>query len=84
MDMNSRYIIVSPESQTNCFYHSLAFHVAICKNELTKIQDNEWVTEYARDIKRRAGNTKDYANLQDVQDIADNFSCSFTIFDNIF
>lgn len=84
MDMNSRYLIISPESSENCFYHCLAYCVALTKNEVNKIQDNSWVKEYARDLKRRAGNTKDFSDLQDVQTIADSFNCSFTIYDNLF
>jgi hypothetical protein len=48
MDMNANYLIISPQSDTNCFYHCLAYQVAILKGEDAKALDQKWMVEYCQ------------------------------------
>ena len=62
----------------------MAYQTALIKEEREKIGNQTWVKEYARDIKRQMGNEKDFADLSDLQTVANYYSCKFTVYDNLF
>jgi hypothetical protein len=84
MDMNGQYMIISPQSDANCFYHCLAYQNFLLKGEESKIQNQDIVVEFARALKRNFNNQKEFSDFQDVQEVADFYGCNFTIYDNLF
>lgn len=85
MNMRGQYLIMSPQSSENCFYHCLVYMKTILENKtLTRLVDNNYVVEAARDLKDQFGNLKDHSTLADIQDVANYYNCTFTIYDNLF
>jgi hypothetical protein len=64
--MNKQYVILAPESDSNCFYHCLAFLTAIMKGDYERVHDNHKIVECSRDMKRAIGNDKDYSDMEDL------------------
>jgi hypothetical protein len=51
---------------------------------LTRLVDNKYVVEAARDLKDQFGNLKDHSTLADIQDVANYYNCTFDVYDNLF
>ena len=47
-----KYIIISPESTTNCFYHCMAYYNLLLKGEYDKMMINKTIVQMAKDYKK--------------------------------
>ena len=58
--------------------------MAVTNRDYNKIDDQDWIVEYSKNLKRNFANDKDYADLDDLQVAADYYGCNFTVYDNLF
>ena len=84
MGMNKKYFVISPHTNTNCFYHCLIYYSHIAKGEYGKICDTEKIVDSAKKLKKRFNNKKDFSSLTDIEEVSNYYNTTFIVYDNLF
>ena len=88
MQMNEIYLTISPESETNCFFHCLAYYQYINDRKYKHCFNNEKIVDRAKDIKKKMSKkfeiNQDYTTIEDIQKVCDYYQANITVYDQTF